>query len=209
MSPLTVKYPNGSTPFQQQNDVSNSPQNVTYGNRGMTLEEDINLTNRQYLALEKAVIHKKPTPIQVVAVDYPKRSAAKITEAYYRTASTTDYNGLYRGYYLDFEAKETKNATRFPLNNFHRHQIEHMQQCIKHGGIVFVLIRFRSLEETYVCPATFIIEWWQQMQSENGRKSIPYQEIVKNCYLIPMGYSPRLAYLDAVDDLILKQSEEV
>lgn len=104
-----------------------------YANRGMTLEKELNLTNQQYRDRNIAVIHKKPTPIQVVKVNYPKRSAAKITEAYYRKSSTTDYNGVYRGYYLDFEAKETKNKTTFPLANFHEHQINHIIQASEHG----------------------------------------------------------------------------
>ena len=95
----------------------------------MSLEEDINVTNRYYLQIGKAVIHKKPTPIQIVKVDYPKRSAAVITEAYFQQASTTDYNGVYRGKYIDFEAKETRNKTSFPLNNFHAHQVQHMKAC--------------------------------------------------------------------------------
>ena len=57
---------------------------VTKGNMGMTLESDIEATNQYYLDMNIAVIHKKPTPIQVVKVDYPVRSAAKITEAYYK-----------------------------------------------------------------------------------------------------------------------------
>ncbi len=76
----------------------------------MTLEEDINETNEYYLNQEIAVIHKKPTPVQIVQVDYPKRSAAVIKEAYFKQASTTDYNGLFRGFYIDFEAKETKKT---------------------------------------------------------------------------------------------------
>ena len=99
-----------------------------------------------------AVIHKKPTPIQIVNVHYPKRSKAVINEAYFRTPSTTDYNGVYRGYYIDFEAKETKNKTSFPLNNIHDHQVEHMKSCFLQKGLVFLLIRFKMLDEVYLLP---------------------------------------------------------
>ena len=80
---------------------------VDFANRGMSFESAINATNDYYLSRGLAVIHKKPTPVQIVKVDYPKRSRAKIVEAYFRQASTTDYSGVYKGYYIDFEAKET------------------------------------------------------------------------------------------------------
>ena len=98
-----------------------------------------------------AVIHKKPTPIQIVNVHYPKRSKAVINEAYFRTPSTTDYNGVYRGYYIDFEAKETKNKTSFPLNNIHDHQVEHMKSCF-YKRTRLLLIRFKVLDEVYLLP---------------------------------------------------------
>ena len=66
--------------------------------RGMNIEEDINLTNEYYLSHDIAVIHKKPTPIQIVKVSYPERSSAKIVEAYFRTPSTTDYNDYFFSY---------------------------------------------------------------------------------------------------------------
>lgn len=92
---MTIHYPNGAcfSPGQQPNQKLKL---TTYGGRGMTLEQELNESNQYYLANDIAVIHKKPTPIQIVKVDYPKRSAAVIREAYFRQASTTDYNGIYR-----------------------------------------------------------------------------------------------------------------
>ena len=116
---MAFHYPNGQL-FSQKNPRERSLQKeTTFANRGMRFEEAINQSNEYYLTHDKAVVHKKPTPLQIVKVDYPKRSAAVIKEAYFRQPSTTDYNGVYQGYYLDFEAKETKNKRSFPLKNFH------------------------------------------------------------------------------------------
>jgi len=141
-----MNYPNGKKRSVQLSRNLNSHKQ-SYSNRGMSLEEDINVTNRYYLTHDICVIHKKPTPVQIVKVDYPKRSAAVIKEAYFKQASTTDYNGLYKGHYLDFEAKETRNKTSFPLHNFHEHQIEHMKAIIKHNGIAFVIVRFKAIRK--------------------------------------------------------------
>src|SRR5690625_3966721 len=140
-----MRYPMGSRP--NQNHTNTTQNNIQFGNRGMTLEKDIVSTNQYYLETDVAVIHKKPTPVQVVQVDYPKRSAAVIKEAYYRRPSTTDFNGVYKGKYIDFEAKETKNKTSLPFANIHEHQVEHMRQVDEHGGIAFFIIRFKPLNE--------------------------------------------------------------
>ncbi|MBF0848696.1 Holliday junction resolvase RecU, partial [Streptococcus danieliae] len=96
---------------------------------------------KYYLRNDIAIIHKKPIPIQVVEVDYPNRQSSMIKKAYYQTPSTTDYNGLWNGKYIDFEAKETSSDTSFSLSNIHDHQIEHMINVYKHGGISFVVVR--------------------------------------------------------------------
>ena len=83
----TIKYPTAISP------VNLSQSSTTYSQRGMSLESDINDSNKYYRACDIALIYKKPTPIQVVRVDYPARNKAKIVEAYYKTPSTTDYNG--------------------------------------------------------------------------------------------------------------------
>lgn len=204
MSPLKINYPRGQRFHHMSNHSNglNRKQPLSYSNRGMSLEADLNLTNKQYLANNQAIIHKKPTPIQVVKVDYPARAAAKITEAYYTKSSTTDYNGVYRGYYLDFEAKETKNKTSFPLNNFHEHQIDHMKGSCEHGGICFTIILFSSLNEYYFVQSDFLFNWWDQQFEENGRKSIPLTAIREYCKVIPYGFNPRIPYLEFVDQLI-------
>lgn len=209
MIPLNIRYPNGQ-PYRIHTDKSNGKKQAkkkkrTYAKRGMTLEDNLNTTNEQYRTLNQAIIHKKPTPVQVVNVDYPRRSAAKITEAYYRRASTTDYNGVYKGYYLDFEAKETKNKRSFPLKNFHEHQIKHMRQCIEHGGICFVILRFSQEDRIFVLEAEALFRWWSERDKATGRKSIPLQSIEQEGYELTYGFSPRLPYLEAIDQMIEKR----
>lgn len=206
-----MNYPNGK-PFKQSqtrdgSTRTNKSSKIKYGGRGMTLENDIESSNQYYLKTERAVIHKKPTPVQIVHVDYPKRSQAVIKEAYFRTPSTTDYNGVYKGYYIDFEAKETKNKTSFPLQNIHAHQVEHMKQAVAHGGIVFLLLRFKRINEVYLLPFKRFFPFWERYL-KNGKKSIKVEEIQENGYYIPYQYQPRLDYLNAVDKLILDESED-
>lgn len=188
-----IQYPSGHGP--KPSSPNNLNQRIRYGNRGMSLEEMLNQSNTYYLQRNLAVIHKKPTPIQVVKVDYPRRSAARITEAYYRRASTTDYNGVYQGKYIDFEAKET-NHLRFPLANLPEHQVQHMQQCVKQGGIIFLLVFFKQVNEVYLLPFFTAYDFIKNTQ----RKSIPYDFFHENGYLCPISYNPPIDYLKAVDD---------
>lgn len=175
----------------------------SHSNRGMLLEEDLNETNDYYNANGKAVIHKKPTPIQVVSVGNKHGGYPIITKAFFQSKSTTDYNGVYRGKYVDFEAKETKNKTSFPLSNFHEHQIRHMEQVIKQDGICFCMIRFTRQDETYLVKSVDIIEFYNEMD-ETGNKSIPYKTIKETGVLIPFQYNVRLDYLKVVDELFFE-----
>ncbi|MCK5761803.1 MAG: Holliday junction resolvase RecU [Candidatus Izimaplasma sp.] len=189
-----INYPNKKTNFVKTK--------TNHSNRGMSFEGIINETNEYYLAHELAVIHKKPIPIQIVKVDYPSRSGAVIKEAYYKVPSTTDYNGIYKGKYLDFEAKETANKTSFPLSNIHLHQILHLESIVKHGGISFLLIFFKALDQIYLLETKYIVKFYHR--SIEGRKSIKHSEIKEFGYLIKEGYSPRVDYLKVIDEIIKK-----
>ncbi|WP_218729630.1 Holliday junction resolvase RecU [Mammaliicoccus lentus] len=205
-----MNYPNGKKVSKNTSKVSRQTQTnyskIQYGKRGMNLEEEIDKSNQFYRLEEIAVIHKKPTPVQIVDVDYPKRQKAVIKEAYFRKPSTTDYNGIYQGYYIDFEAKETKNKTSFPLNNIHDHQVSHMNQILKQKGICFLLIKFSYHDSVFLLPFRKFMVYWDRYRS-GGKKSITKQEIERDGYLIPYQYRPRIDYIKIVDQLIKIESE--
>ena len=203
-----MKYPKGlrRNRINSPNGSGMPDGEVSYGSRGMTLEKDLDFTNNYYLERKKAVIHKKPTPVQIVNVDYPSRNKAKISEAYFKVPSTSDYNGIYRGKYIDFEAKETKNKTRFPFINIHDHQVKHMKQCHNSGGIVFIIIKFSSYDETYLLPFEHFLRFWECFKND-GRKSIRYTDVRENSMLLKQSINPRIDYLSAVDEFYFENGE--
>ena len=183
--------------FNYPNKKGNFIQKTKYSNRGMELEEDINFANKYYLNNDIAVIHKKPIPIQIVEVNYPSRSSAMITKAFYKTPSTTDYNGLWNGKYIDFEAKETNSATSFSLNNIHEHQIEHMQKILNHGGITFIIVRFKKIDKTFILPFKKFIFFYDRAKN-GGRKSIKLSEFEKTAFELSFNYKIRLDYITII-----------
>ena len=75
---MAINYPAGTRrrTAQAKNTMrtgKTTKKALTFGKRGMGLEDEINLANDYYLANHLAVIHKKPTPITIVKVDYPAR----------------------------------------------------------------------------------------------------------------------------------------
>lgn len=192
-----MNYPNG---IKKQNDFNelSYDSKLSHKNRGMTLEYELNLSNEYYREIDKAYIYKKPTPIKIVKVDYPSRDKATIKEAYFTVPSTTDYNGLYKGKYIDFEAKETASKTSFALTNIHPHQIKHLKNIDNHLGIAFLIVRFTSLNETYLLTEKKFNEYIEN----TNKKSIPITFFREEAYLLKDGYKPRIDYLKIVDELI-------
>jgi len=180
-----MQYPNG---------IKKKIVNInSHSNRGMNLEADLNDTNEYYRYNDIAIIYKKPTPITINKVDYKSRKDAVIKEAHFKVPSTTDYNGVYKGKYIDFEAKETKSLTSFPLINVHKHQIDHLENIYKHGGIGFIIVRFIRLNKTYLL---FI----EDLLNNEKRVSIPISYFEKNAYVIKEAIRPRLDYLKVIDN---------
>ena len=195
-----MKYPNGKNYNSNHETKKKTTRGIlNAGNRGMNFESDINQSNAYYNDNNICLITKRPTPINIVKVDYSR--GATITHAYFEKQSTTDYNGVYKNRYIDFEAKNTKNKTSFPLANIPIQQIEHLKRVIKHGGIAFFLIQFESLLKVYLIDASYVIHFYE----EGDRKSIPIDVIEEEGIEIEQGLNPRLNYIKAVEAKYFKK----
>ena len=167
---------------------------INYGNRGMDLEQDINLTNEYYKQKKIALIYKKPIPIKVLKINETK---TRIKEAFYEQKSTLDYSGIYQEKYIEFDAKETNSKTSFPISNIHPHQIEHIRNILYYKGIAFLIVRFNYHDKTFMLPGNILIDFLNTTK----RKSIPYSFFTDNCKEIKVKYAPRLDYLKTIDIL--------
>ena len=166
--------------------------NSTFANRGMGLENDINETNKYYRDYDIALIYKKHTPIRITKTDYKN---LRITDGFFETQSTLDYNGVYKGYYIEFDAKIT-NKGFLPISNIASHQLKHIERVINHGGIIFLLIMINN--ECYILPGKKVLDFIDKKE----RKSIPYSYIKENGIMLKYSYLKGVDYIKGLDTLI-------
>lgn len=186
-----IKYPNG----QKSVAIKEKNPTINYSNRGLLFEEEINNSNLYYRETNRAIIYKKPTPLKIVKTGINEKDKYCIKEAYFEKPSTTDYNGIYKGMYIDFEAKETKNKTSFPLSNIHEHQVDHLSKIIEHGGIGFIIVNFKMLNEIYILDGRIVKKYYNGATS-----SIPYKVFKEEGKKVEQGYILTVDYLKAVDE---------
>ena len=74
----------------------------------------------------------------------------------------------------------------------------HLKSIDNHQGIAFLIVRFTTLNETYLLPAKSFIDYIEN----TDRKSIPIVFFRNNAYLIKDSYRPRIDYLKIIDILI-------
>lgn len=177
-----MKYPNNSGRVYHKI--------VNYGNRGNELEYIINVANKYYLENDVAVVYKKATPVTVL-----KLNNKRITDGFYKEKSTLDYVGVFKGKYIEFDAKKT-NLKSLPLSNIHNHQIKHIEKLIKHGGISFLIIQI--MEEYYLLKGETLIEFI----ATNSKKSISYNFIKDNGYKVKYNYIYGLQYMEELEKII-------
>ncbi|MDD4212885.1 MAG: Holliday junction resolvase RecU [Bacilli bacterium] len=189
---MKINYPNPSIQTKPHRDAH-------VQSHGMIFEHALNLANEYYYNRNLAVIYKKPTPIRIVKVDYPSRNKARITEGYYQTPSTTDYNGIYKGRYLDYEAKETNNLS-FSFKHIFPHQIEHLERVHKHGGLAFIIIFFKKVNQVFIMDILAFQDLLAEAKA-GGKQSISLEQFQTLGKQVTLGFTPTMDYLKAVDEL--------
>lgn len=165
---------------------------ISQANRGRSFEQLIEHSNKQYQVKGKALIQKVPTPWRVI------RRGKQIVSAHPAEKSTVDFVGVADGKAIAFDAKSTRELTRFPLSNIEAHQMVFLQHFHDQGGRAFVLIEFAKIYEVYLVPFVKLREYWNNAQ-KGGRKSIPYDDM--NLFpRITSGNGVALDYLAALDE---------
>ncbi|ARJ26005.1 Holliday junction resolvase RecU (plasmid) [Bacillus mycoides] len=168
-----------------------------YGNRGMAFELLLTNTCRMYKAASVGIFNKRPTPIKVVKTD----NKGNITKSAWGSKSTVDYDGVYKGRAVYFEAKSTEKNTSFPLEYISRHQIDYLKDTQAQGAICFFLIEFRTDHVIYFVPVSLVAEYYEAMLYDGGRKSIPRKEFDKHAYVVEQTNRAPVDYLLHVDKL--------
>ena len=156
---------------------------MSYANRGKALQLLINHTNQTYKMKGWAVVDEVPTPT--------KNIRGKMV---YEKKSTVDYYGITRGRAIAFDAKSTKEISRFDLKNVHDHQVKYLMDFQKQGGLSFFIIEFAKKHEHYFVPLNFFMKFWNDAL-KGGKKSIPYEEFLINCSRIQSARGVPLDYI--------------
>ncbi|NMH83289.1 Holliday junction resolvase RecU [Bacillus coagulans] len=166
------------------------------GNRGMAFEATINLVNQLYKSRKIAIINKRPTPVKVL-----KSKGTKVLSGYFEEKSTVDYDGVYRGRPIYFEAKSVQTVTRFDLSNLHQHQYEYLNLVDQNGALAFVLIEFKDSKDVFLCPMSMVRKY-VKLSATGGRKSIPREAFEYEALLVKDTGRAPMDYLACVDQMI-------
>jgi recombination protein U len=168
---------------------------TSQANRGQAFEQLLNFVNVQYEKAGIALIHKRPTPMKAL------RPQGMHFLATFERKSTVDYDGVYRGRAIYFEAKSTREESRFDLKQIEPHQIEHLEKAEKNGAVCFFLIEFAKSREVFFVPLSTMRHYLLHARN-GGRKSIPREDFDYYAYAVEKSNRAALDYLVHVDTMI-------
>ncbi len=167
------------------------------GNRGMAFEKLINLSNEMYQREGVALINKRATPVKVL-----KSTGGRVLNGFYEAKSTVDYDGVYKGRAVAFEAKSTQSLTRFDLSNIAQHQLDYLEKAEKMEAICFFLIEFSKDQTIFLVPASVIQSYVRMSHQPNGKKSISRADFDIYGYLVEQTERAPVDYLQYVDESV-------
>lgn len=164
-------------------------------NMGMNFEKDITKCCDYYRENMIADIYKRPTPIKVVKMS--KTHPGMIEEAYFQEKSTTDFVGIYKGKYIDFECKETIHDL-VPYSMIREQQFRHLKTIIEMGGIGFFLVSFKTAQEVYLIDAKKILEEVEKKNHPGFKRTY----FIENGIKVERSYNPPYKLIEAIDEMM-------
>lgn len=151
---------------------------VAYANRGRSLERLIEISNAAYRRQERAVVHKVPTAWLPLRDGRGRIVGAKVDQK-----ATVDFLGvLAGGRAVAFDAKENREASRFPLDARWGHEVEFLRAVAAAGGITFLVIEQVTQGRVYLLPGAQLLELWDEAK-RGGRRSIPLA-VLETCPVV-------------------------
>ena len=178
---------------QNRTEADKARDKYIKSNMGMAFEADVSKTCDFYREKEIADIYKRPTPIRIVRMSKTKKGM--IEEAYFEEKSTTDYVGIYKGRYIDFECKETIHDT-IPYHMIREQQYRHLDIITRLGGIGFFLVSFKSAQEVYLIDCRKILQRTREKEHPGFKRSF----FIENGTRVRRGYNPPYYLLEAIDE---------
>ncbi len=200
-----IKYPDGRTMEIKENSTHSDKRKTANkteeerirdsyikSNMGMGFESDISKSCDYYRSQGIADIYKRPTPIKVVKMS--KTKPGMIEEAYFEAKSTTDYVGIYKGKYIDFECKETIHDT-VPYHMIREQQYDHLSFIRDLGGVGFFLVSFKTYQEVYLMRADIILEEIKKKKHPGFKREFFQEQGIQ----VERSYLPPYKIIDAIE----------
>jgi recombination protein U len=160
--------------------------------RGDSFQQIINAANEQYFNRGWAVI------LEVTA----KASQKANGQFYYKKKTiathSLDYLGGVDKLAITFDAKETRERTRFPLKNIKQDQIDVARAFSKHG-YSFFLVNFVMLGKCYRLNMDVLNEYWDDYTAKAGPSSIPIEIFKEKCDLVKPERGILIDYLAGIE----------
>lgn len=162
-------------------------------NRGMFLETIINRTIEYFKNKKVAYLSKRYLPVKIYSFQ------GNQVQGWLKEKTQTDYYGVYNGYYLDFEAKQTLNNS-FIIANLRQHQYEHLINVSNFGAISFLIIYFAKADYFFVLDFECFLNF---IKANPNLKKIDLAFFESNGYLVELIY-PGVLDLEPIFKQLIK-----